>query len=217
MADRKMDADATFRCVIVGQGSLPLQCAELLLSKGNVICGVVSGDPDLIRWAHRNEIPHSDLEPTYQELCRFEPFDFLFSIVNPHVLKSDVLEMPARYAINYHDGPLPRYGGVHATSWAIMNREKTHGVTWHVMTDRVDAGDILAQPIFALDERETAITLNAKCYTAALEAFGAMIEPLQSGAEILRRQDPSERSFYRLYRRPQAACVLSWQETADAI
>lgn len=76
------------------------------------------------------------------------PHDYLFSIfsiVNRHLIPNELIALPQHLAINYHEAPLPNYAGVHATSWAIMNREVKHGITWHVMTERVDAGDILKQ------------------------------------------------------------------------
>ena len=72
-------------------------------------------------------------------------FDFLFSIVNSQILFPSLLKLPREFAINFHDALLPKYAGVHATSWAIFNQEKTHGITWHVMSEIVDSGDILKQ------------------------------------------------------------------------
>ena len=51
---------------------------------------------------------------------------------------------------NFHDGPLPRYAGLFSSSWAIVNNEKTHGVTWHKITKKIDAGDIVASKKFKI-------------------------------------------------------------------
>ena len=93
-------------------------------------------------WVARRGIPlleaARDLPST--EGTAGEPFDYLFSVVNMGLLAPEVLALPRRMAINYHDGPLPRYAGAHATSWAILRGERAHGVTWHEMTALVDAG-----------------------------------------------------------------------------
>ena len=68
------------------------------------------------------------------------------------ILPKRVLELPRRCAINYHYAPLPKYAGPYATSWAIMQGERVHGVTWHAMIELVDAGDILKQYLFEIDE-----------------------------------------------------------------
>ena len=136
-----------FSCFIVGEGTLPIRCAEVLLQRGHDILGIVSPDSSLRRWARERDIPHLD-PATLEDLAAFlgqRAFDYLFSIVNSYILSEDILALPRRMSINYHDAPLPRYAGSHATSWAILARESRYGVSWHVATRRVDAGDILSQ------------------------------------------------------------------------
>ncbi len=54
--------------------------------------------------------------------------------------------------------------GMHATSWAILNQEKEHGITWHIATEKIDSGDILKQVSLSVSENETALSLNLKCF-----------------------------------------------------
>jgi methionyl-tRNA formyltransferase len=124
-----------FSCFIIGEGSLPIQCAEILLHRGHEICGIISSDATINRWAEGKNIPHTDPSDALIAFLRRRRFDYLFSIVNHSILPKEVLGLPGRLAINYHDALLPSYAGSFATSWAIMNRETTHGVTWHVMSE----------------------------------------------------------------------------------
>ncbi len=138
------ESNNKFSCLIIGSGTLPIRCAEILLRGGHEICAVVSADPQLRKWANDKNLP--SLVPGNNLAEQIEkPFDYLFSIVNEHILREDILRLPRKLAINYHDAPLPRYAGTHATSWALMNGEKSHGISWHVITDLVDGGDILRQ------------------------------------------------------------------------
>ncbi len=45
--------------------------------------------------------------------------------------------------VNYHNGLLPAYRGVGATSWSLFNEEPVTGFTFHGMTERIDDGPIL--------------------------------------------------------------------------
>jgi len=84
-----MTSSVTFRTFIIGQGTLPIQCAELLSQKGHVVCGIITSDEFLSNWAKERRIP--TIKPT-ENLIEFfgeAPFDFLFSIVNEH--RSDLL------------------------------------------------------------------------------------------------------------------------------
>lgn len=47
--------------------------------------------------------------------------------------------------INTHPSLLPKYRGVHALAWAMINKEKELGFTIHLMNEYVDDGDILEQ------------------------------------------------------------------------
>lgn len=207
----------SFSWFIVGAGSLPIQCAEILLQRGHRICGVVSDDEQLTRWAQERGIAHA---PPGENLASFlsrQPFDYLLSVVNEHILSKEVLRLPRVCAINYHDAPLPRYAGTHATSWALMQRERFHGITWHVIAETVDAVDILKQRIIDIAHGETAVTLNAKCYEAAIASFAELVDDLARGQVNPTKQRLEERTFYPRYKRPAAACVFSWDGDAEDI
>ncbi|MBW3550824.1 MAG: hypothetical protein KY442_08365 [Proteobacteria bacterium] len=143
-----------------------------------------------------------------------EPFDYLFSIFNFQKLPDEIVSAARCLPINYHDAPLPRYAGSHATSWALMNGETEHAVTWHVLTDRVDAGDILLQAPVDIDPGETALTLNAKCFEAAIDSFAALLDDLEAGTLDPRPQDRTQRTFYRRGQRPAAGGALRFDAPA---
>ncbi len=47
--------------------------------------------------------------------------------------------------INTHPSLLPKYRGLHALAWAILNMEEELGVTINLMNEYIDDGDILEQ------------------------------------------------------------------------
>src|SRR5437588_9696410 len=127
-----MDTYNKFSCFIIGEGLLPIQCAEILLERGHTIYGMISSDVVIYAWARERGMPYID--PKHKDTVTFlsqHSFDYLFSIINPHILSKQILALPRRGAINFHDSPLPRYAGSYATSWAILQGERVHGVTWH--------------------------------------------------------------------------------------
>src|SRR5258706_3358082 len=206
-----------FSCVIIGEGTLPLQCAEIVLSHGHAVRGVVSPDARLARWAAELGIPHAAVPGDLGALVGGRPFDYLFSIVNYQVLSGEVLAAPRRWAINYHDAPLPRYAGSYATSWALMAREQAHAVTWHLMTGQVDAGAVLRRHPIEITPDETALTLNAKCYDAALRSFAALVADLAAGRAHPQAQNLARRTFFARHKRPPAGCALRWDQDAGAL
>jgi len=60
-------------------------------------------------------------------------------------LPRDVLDVPRLGTLNVHPSALPKYRGPSPVLWAIRNGDPYLGVTVHRMTERIDAGPILAQ------------------------------------------------------------------------
>jgi non-ribosomal peptide synthetase component F/methionyl-tRNA formyltransferase/acyl carrier protein len=209
--------DEKFSCFMIGSESHLIQCTEILLQRGHQICGIISSETSITNWAKDKEIPHVEPGPDLVSvLCR-QPFDYFFSIVYLSVIPNEILALPRKCAINFHDGPLPRYAGLNATSWALINREKTHAVTWHIMSAEVDKGDILKQRSVDIIEGDTAFTLNAKCYEACIDSFAELVDELASGPVESRKQNLAEQTYFSKYKRPPAACTLSWGQSADEI
>ena len=212
-----MSKSRKFSCFLMGSQSRLIQCAEILLQKGHQILGVISAEPSIQRWAKEKNLwqvmPSSDIV----KLLEQQPFDLFFSIDNFYKVPNEILTLPRLYAINFHDAPLPKYAGVNATNWAIINRETLHGITWHVMTDQIDAGDILKQKTFPVYNKESAYTLNAKCYEESIKCFAELIDDLAEDRVKPVRQNLENRTYFARWKRPPAACTVDWARPAEEI
>ncbi|AJQ26211.1 amino acid adenylation domain-containing protein [Pelosinus fermentans] len=210
-----MGNDGKFSCYIIGDGALLTACGELIIDSGHDIYGVISSNPSIREWAEDKGLTCTDHDSDYVDFLKQNPFDYLFSIVYLSLIPRKVLALPQRMAINFHDALLPEYAGIHATSWAIMNQEKQHGITWHEMVSAVDKGNILKQMIIPVEEGETAHSLNVKCYKAGLESFRDLVEELAGDSYSLTFQDLSRRTYYGKYQHPPAGGVISWDSSAE--
>jgi len=203
------------RAILIGHESLAIQCGSMWLEAGHLLDTVVTRNPDVARWAQGAGIavqaPGPDLA------SRLASTDWLLSIANLDIIPAQVLTLAAQGAVNFHDGPLPRYAGLNAPVWAIANREAQHGITWHLISGSVDEGDIIAQRMFEVAPHDTALSLNTKCYAAAIESFGAVIAALVAGVPDRQPQDLTRRSYYPRDRRPEAAGRLDFSQNAGAL
>lgn len=194
-----------FSCIVIGNESLLIQCAELIRQGGHTIGAVVTRHPDIRHWAHaqglRVEAPGTDLAARLEDVN----FDWLLSIANLSIVDQALIDRARQGAINFHDGPLPRHAGLNAPVWAILGGEKQHGVTWHLMQGGIDEGDIVKQKLFDMAPNETALTLNTRCYEAAIESFGELLGDLQAGSLKRVPQDMAQRSYHARLDRPAAA------------
>jgi amino acid adenylation domain-containing protein len=218
MATEKGDDTGTFSCFIIGESTLPIKCAEVILRKGQRLFGMISNDVQIKEWAKRNKIPYiparkRDILAALEQ----EAFDYLFSVWNLFILSEDILALPLKGAYNMHDAPLPRYAGVYAPTWALLRGEKTHGITWHVLEKGIDTGDIIKQVSIDIDKEETTLSLHLKCFKAGVGAFEALIDDLAAGQVTGQKQDLDERNYFKPAMRPTPACLISFNWDADKI
>lgn len=204
-------------CVLIGQQSLLMQCAQKLHEKNFFIEAIVSDDPEVIKWCNNHQVTRLSYDDHYHKALKLKEFDYLFSIVNLKLLSGEVLKLPKKLAINFHDGPLPRYAGINTPVWAIINQEKEYGVTWHVMTEQVDEGDILKQTIFALTSDETSFTLNMKCLEYGLSCFTELLDDIENDSLVKTQQTIDKSTYCPPCKKPEAACFISFQQPAERI
>src|SRR5687767_12846085 len=185
------------RCVFVGDEHLVAKCADVALANGLEVVLIATTNQLVHDYATERGIPTVGSNAEIGAGLDEHPADVLFSIANLRLIPDDVLARVAT-AVNFHDGPLPRYAGLNVTSWALLAGEDEHAITWHLMTSEVDGGEIVATDVFPIDADETAFSLNARCYEAALATFPAVAAAVASGAlETIPKADGPRRVYMR--------------------
>ncbi len=204
------------KAVFVGDGSLLVQCAQAWRDAGHEALAVVSASAANLEWARAQVMEAIRMEPGWESALDGLGFDYLFSVANLRMLSPAVLARARKLAVNFHDALLPRYAGLHATCWALMAREREHGVSWHEMTPRADAGRLVRQASFAVSPQETSLSLNAKCYEAGLVSFMALAQDIARG-ELPLAEQQGEPQYFGRYRRPPALGTLDFTRPAGEL
>lgn len=114
--------------------------------------------------------------------------DYVFCIHFPHLVPSEILEIPRVGILNLHPAYLPHNRGWHTPSWTILE-ESPAGATLHFMADSVDAGDIIHQKMLNVRPDDTAHTLYQRLKGLEYDLF------VDAWPDVVRRSPP---------RRPQA-------------
>jgi UDP-4-amino-4-deoxy-L-arabinose formyltransferase/UDP-glucuronic acid dehydrogenase (UDP-4-keto-hexauronic acid decarboxylating) len=153
-------------------------------SEGSSVAGIAS------RLGYRLWPARQLKETGFAEMIRREQVDLLLNVHSLCVLPSDVVAAPRIGSFNLHPGPLPRYAGLNAPSWAIYNGELTHAVTLHWMDSGIDTGPIAYQTELTIEEEDTGLTLSAKCVRAGLPQIRELLEAAIAGT-IPRQPQPN--------------------------
>jgi methionyl-tRNA formyltransferase len=137
-------------------------------------------------------------EPTFADWVGENGIDLLLNVHSLYIAHADVVRAPALGSFNLHPGPLPRYAGLNAPSWAIFNGETSHGVTVHSMDPEIDTGAIAYQSLFDLHERDTGLAVSTRCVRLGLPLVLQLVEVASSSRQSIPAiaQDLELRTYY---------------------
>jgi methionyl-tRNA formyltransferase len=93
---------------------------------------------------------------------RSTQFDFLVVVAYGQLLKKEILQLPTIAPVNLHFSLLPRWRGASPVEHAILHGDEETGVSVIRITEKLDAGPILAQEKVPLTGRETTPQLKER-------------------------------------------------------
>lgn len=202
--------------ILIGNKSLTQQCGAAWLSRGHALDAVVTRQAEVRAWAEaagiRVEAPGKDLAARLAGVS----VDWVLSVANLSLVPDTVLALARQGGVNFHDGPLPAHAGLNAPVWALLAGDAQHGITWHLITQGVDEGDILESRSFDISAQDTALTLNTRCYEAAIDSFPAVMSQLETGLRPV-PQDFSRRTVHARADRPAAFGRIDFSQSAQAV
>jgi natural product biosynthesis luciferase-like monooxygenase protein len=214
---KQSNGGSSFTCFLIGDGTLLQECGEILRKKSHRILGVVVAHGPQRKWAQQAGLEVIDPASNYGTFLRAKAFDYLFSINYLKKIPEAILKLAAQCAINFHDGPLPRYAGLNTPAWALINQEQHYGICWHRMTAAIDAGPLVKRRVVSIEPGETAVSLNTKCLGAAVASFAELTDELATGRAIEEPQTKEHRCYFGRDHRPAAAALLDWTRPADEL
>ena len=140
------------------------------------------------QWA-KNNLPNGFKITDSREEC-----DIFISVLYDKILDKDFIESKDCY--NFHPAILPEYAGVGTMTWSILNKEKFHGITLHLIDEGIDTGDIIDVTKFEIDDDETSHSLFLKTMKKTLGFFKKKFYIILNKNYKITKQDFSNRKVY---------------------
>ena len=81
--------------------------------------------------------------------------DIICVVAYGRILPKEILEIPKYGCVNVHPSLLPKYRGSAPIQWAILNGDKTTGVSTMYLDEEMDSGDIILKEEVTIGENET--------------------------------------------------------------
>ena len=130
--------------------------------------------------------------PIYQPLKIRNNTDFIEEVkkLNPDVicvvaygkiLPKELLEIPKLGCINVHGSLLPKYRGAAPIQWAVLNGDKTTGITTMYMDEGMDTGDMILKQEVEIGEDETTGELWNRLSIIGGELLMKTLEKIKDG------------------------------------
>ena len=91
----------------------------------------------------------------FVEEMKFLNPDVICVVAYGKILPKEILEIPKLGCINVHGSLLPKYRGAAPIQWAVLNGDKTTGITTMYMDEGMDTGDVILKREVKIGEDET--------------------------------------------------------------
>lgn len=136
--------------------------------------------------------------PEIEETLRGLKPDIIVVVAYGQILTKAILDMAKYGCVNVHASLLPKYRGAAPIQWAIINGEKTTGVTTMMMDEGIDTGDMLDKIEVEITADDTAATLHDKLAKAGGKIILDTMEKLEKGTAVRIKQNDEESTYVKM-------------------
>lgn len=217
---------ARLTILLVAEEGAGIEILKTLEQSGHKVAMILTSPPDAPAaavWPYAEKSGHRLLpartvkDPSFAETIRAEGIDLLLNVHSLYIIKAPILEAPRIGSFNLHPGPLPRYAGLNAPSWALYRGEPRHGVTVHHMLAGIDTGPVAYQALFDIQERDTALSVSLRCVKEGLKLMEALVATAAADPGSIPKieQDLSQREYFG--KEIPEGGALSWDRPAQDV
>jgi methionyl-tRNA formyltransferase len=147
-------------------------------------------------------------------LRRLEP-DLGVVVAYGHILRREVLELPARGMVNVHASLLPRFRGAAPIQHAILSGDRETGISIMRMEEGLDSGPVLHRISTPIADGETAGSLTSRLATLGAGALVEALSLLSAGAGAAHPQEADGVTYAPKISREVAR--LDWSRDAASL
>ncbi len=118
--------------------------------------------------------------------------DIMVTCAYGQILSKEILDIAPHGVINIHASLLPKYRGASPIQWAVINGDKTTGVTIMQTEEGVDTGDIIDVKEIDILDGETAGELFERLSKVGAELIVKVLDDFDNGKVSFVKQDESK-------------------------
>ena len=152
----------------------------------------------------------------FDEKLRSYAPDAIVVVSYGKILPPEILVLPRFGCINVHFSLLPKYRGAAPVQWAIINGERTTGVTIMKIDKTLDTGDILRQEQVDILEDDDSISLTNMLSVMGAELLIQVLDQAeQTGKLEGQPQDHSAATYAPMLKKEDG--LIDWNQSTEKI
>ena len=136
--------------------------------------------------------------------------DVICVVAYGKILPKEILETPKLGCINVHGSLLPKYRGAAPIQWAVLNGDKTTGITTMYMNEGMDTGDMILKEEVEIGPEETTGDLWQKLSKIGGEILVKTLKLIEEG-KAPREKQPEEFSLAPMLNKEMA--LIDWENS----
>ncbi len=193
------------KIVYLGSGEFGIESLDALSVSEHDLRFIVTQPPNpagrgrkphptpVARWADTHSIPFIEVDDVnnseiVEKIAGHEP-DLIVVIAFGQKISNELTNLPLKGSINVHASLLPKYRGAAPINWAIINGETTTGISIITLSEKMDAGQVLAQSQTDIAADETAGQLHDRLAKIAAPLLLKTIGQIAEGTAVYIEQD----------------------------
>lgn len=137
--------------------------------------------------------------------------DILAVVAYGRILPEDILALPKFGAINVHGSLLPKYRGAAPIQWAVLNGDKTTGVSTMYLAKEMDSGDIIYTDETEIGEFESSGELFDRLMLMGAKLLVKTLGDIEKGIAPRTAQDHSKASYVSTL--DKSLCPINWNKS----
>lgn len=149
------------------------------------------------------------------ELLRTLAPELLVVVAYGRILPQTFLDVAKYGSINVHGSLLPKYRGAAPIQWAVLNGDKTTGVSVQYMAAAMDAGDVIASRETEIGEFETSGELFDRLKTLGAELLVETVRKIASGDVVRIPQNEADATYTKMLHKEM--CPIDWNKSPREI
>ncbi len=136
-------------------------------------------------------------------------------VVAFRMLPKAVWQLPTFGTFNLHASLLPQYRGAAPINWAIINGEKSTGVTTFFIDDKIDTGEIILQSAIAIELNDDAGILHNKLMHLGSEVTLKTVQLIENDSVITSSQIAENlKTASKIH---TETCKINWNDSLSNI